>query len=179
GAHRYRALPVATQLPGQHGDERKQGQQDGGVRALAWSDHWRWVSSPRWARLSANVTSSDQRMTTHSRSCAGVAWSSVQKNASRRRWPSGAATSTSRLATGGNPGVYPRAGREKPQSFWRWPPDHVTSTVSQGVSLRSAQPCKLRGRWPLMGLGPRLPLGCGPGGGYSAASQRRRETMGT
>src|SRR6516162_7548631 len=56
----------------------------GVVRAIAWSDHWRWVSRPRWARLSSNVTSSDQRMTTHSRICSGVAWGSVQKNASMR-----------------------------------------------------------------------------------------------
>src|SRR5262249_16025994 len=134
------------------------------VRAIAWSDHWRWVSSPRWARLSSDVTSSDQRMTTHSRICSGVACRSVQKNASMRRWPSGSVTSTYRIATEGNPGVYHRAVREKTHSFLRWPPYHVTSTVSQGVSLRPAQSCKLRWRLPLVGLGPRLLLGCGPGG---------------
>jgi hypothetical protein len=31
-------------------------------------------------------------------------------------------------------------------------------------SERSAQFCKLRWRWPVVGLGPRLPGGCGPGG---------------
>src|SRR4029434_10950128 len=136
----------------------------GVVRAIAWSDHWRWVSSPRWARLSSNVTSRDQRMTTHSRICSGVACRSVQENASTRNWPSGADTSTYQRATGGSPGVYHRTVREKTRSFLRWPQYQVTSTVSQGVSLRLAQPCKLRWRLPLMGLGPRLPWGCGPGG---------------
>ena len=33
----------------------------GVVRAMARSDHCRWVSTPRWARVSWNVTSSCQR----------------------------------------------------------------------------------------------------------------------
>ena len=117
GGNRHRALPVAAQLQGQHGDERTPGQQDGGGRAIAWSDHWRWVARPSWARLSSNVTASDPRMTTHARLCAGVACRSVQKTASMRSWPSGSATNPERRSPGDNPGGYHRAVREKPHSF--------------------------------------------------------------
>ena len=68
------------------------------------------------------------------------------------------------MATGGNRGVYHRAVREKTQSGLRWPPYQSPSTVSQGVSERSAQLYKLRWRFPLVGLGPRLPLRWGAGG---------------
>ena len=37
----------------------------GVVRAIARSDHWRWVSRPRWARASWKVTSNCQRNTNH------------------------------------------------------------------------------------------------------------------
>ncbi len=33
----------------------------GVVRAMAAADHWRWVSTPRWARTSWKVTSTCQR----------------------------------------------------------------------------------------------------------------------
>ena len=39
----------------------------GVVRAMARSDHWRCVSTPRWVRTSWKVTSSCQRSTNHSR----------------------------------------------------------------------------------------------------------------
>ena len=88
------------------------------VRGMAWSDQCRWVATPRWARASSPVTSTDQRMTTPCRSCLGLAARSVQKHASMRRVPSGPATSTSRRATGGHPGASHSAGREKrPQGF--------------------------------------------------------------
>ena len=35
----------------------------GVVRAMARSDHWRWVSTPRWSRTSRKVTSTCQRWT--------------------------------------------------------------------------------------------------------------------
>src|SRR6266511_2851998 len=129
----------------------------GVVRAIAWSDHWRWVSSPRWARLSSKVTSTDQRLTPHSRIGLEVAWRSVQQKASMRSSPSGSQTSTKRISTGGKPGVYHRAVCEKTHSVLRWPPYQFTSTSSQGVSERLAQPSKWRWRFPLVGLGPRLP----------------------
>ena len=90
--------------------------------AIAWSDHWRWVSSPRWARTSSKVISTAQRTTTHSRLGTGVTWRSVQKKASSRSFPAGLPTSTERMATGGKPGVYHSAVREKPHSCCRCPP---------------------------------------------------------
>ena len=42
------------------------------MRAMARSDHWRWVSTPRWVRTSWKVTSSCQRSTNHSRTWVGV-----------------------------------------------------------------------------------------------------------
>src|SRR5208337_3189805 len=37
----------------------------GVVRAMARSDHWRWVSTPRCSRVSSKVVSMDQRWTYH------------------------------------------------------------------------------------------------------------------
>src|SRR5262249_40030941 len=50
----------------------------GVVRAIACADHGRWVSTPRWARASSKVTSTDARLTTHAKIGSGVAWRSVQ-----------------------------------------------------------------------------------------------------
>jgi hypothetical protein len=61
--------------------------------------------------------------------------------------------------------------REKTHSCFRFPPYQSTSTVSQGVSERSAQPCKLRWRCPLVGFGPRL-----SGGGAPADDTARHPT---
>jgi hypothetical protein len=49
--------------------------------------------------------------------------------------------------------------REKTQSCLSWRPYHSTSTVSQGVSERSAHPYRRHWRFPLVGLGPRVPGG--------------------
>ena len=54
----------------------------GVVRAMARSDHWRCVSTPRWVRTSWKVTSSCQRSTNHSRIWVGSAAGSVQKGLS-------------------------------------------------------------------------------------------------
>ena len=43
----------------------------GVVRAIAWSDHWRWVSTPRWSRTSRKVTSTCQRWTNQRTICSG------------------------------------------------------------------------------------------------------------
>src|SRR5262249_14114427 len=117
-----------------------------------------------WARASSQVTSTDQRMTTHAKICPGVACRSVPKNASIRSFLSGSHTMTKRIATGGNLGVYHKAVREKTQSVLSWPPYQATSTVSQGVSRRSAHACRRSCRGPFVGLGPCLPGGRGPGG---------------
>ena len=44
----------------------------GVVRAMAWSDHCRWVSTPRCKRASSNWTSSCQRSTNESRIWVGA-----------------------------------------------------------------------------------------------------------
>ncbi len=51
------------------------------MRAMARSDHWRWVSTPRWVRTSGKVTSSCPRRTNHSRICCGSAAGSVPSKA--------------------------------------------------------------------------------------------------
>src|SRR4051795_3165776 len=43
----------------------------GVVRATARSDHWRWVSTPRWSRTSRKVTSTCQRWTNQRTICSG------------------------------------------------------------------------------------------------------------
>ena len=74
----------------------------GVVRAMARSDHWRWVSTPRWVRASWKVTSSCQRSTNHSRI-------SVQRRdwGSKAHW--GSRISTQRMMTGGLPERYQTA----------------------------------------------------------------------
>ena len=64
------------------------------VRRIAWSDHCRWVSTPRWARQSWKVTLTCQRLTNHPRMSMGSAVMSVQKNAWGSRSPAGSRTST-------------------------------------------------------------------------------------
>src|SRR5512135_534063 len=49
----------------------------------------------------------------------------------------------------------------------------------RGVSLRFAHSVRRRCRGPFLGLGPRLPGGCGPGGWYNAASSRNRQIIAT
>ena len=85
----------------------------GVMRVMVWSDHYRWVSRPRCARASSNVTSTDQRMMTQCRICAGAACRSLQKNASICSLPSGSPINTQRNSTGGRPSMYHRAMREK------------------------------------------------------------------
>jgi len=51
----------------------------GVVRSIARSDHWRWVSKPSCARISANRTSMFQRFTNQPMICSAVAVGSEQK----------------------------------------------------------------------------------------------------
>ncbi len=151
------------QPQGQQGDEGEQGQQDRGgagdrqVRPLAL--HFQ----PQMGSASSKVTSTDQRMMTQCRICCGVAWRSIQKNASMRSLPSGSHTSTERISTGGKPGVHHSAVCEKTHRVLHCPLYQCPATVSQVVSLRLAQACKLHWRFPFKGLGPRLPGGRGHG----------------
>ena len=68
---------ILVQLQCQQGDDREQGQQNGVVRAIAWSDLGRCGSKSKWTGASSNVTSTDQRLTTHAKICSGMAWRSV------------------------------------------------------------------------------------------------------
>ncbi len=53
----------------------------GVVRRVARSDHWRLVSTPRWARASWKVTSTCQRGTNHSTICCAYRAGSVLSRA--------------------------------------------------------------------------------------------------
>ncbi len=64
------------------------------VRSIALSDHWRWVSTPRWARTSENVTSTCQRRTKIAMISSGASVVSVLKKACGARLPAGSRTST-------------------------------------------------------------------------------------
>ena len=62
------------------------------MRAIAGSDHCRWVSTPRWRRTSAKVTSIDQRRTNQRRMSSGSASRSVQRKACGSSSPAGSRT---------------------------------------------------------------------------------------
>ena len=64
----------------------------GVVRRMARSDHWRWVSTPRWARTSWKVVSTRQRETNQPRIVAAVASRSVLRNADGSCSPDGSRT---------------------------------------------------------------------------------------
>src|SRR5258708_25034562 len=67
---------------------------------MARSDHWRWVSIPKWARLSAKVASKLQRfMKSRTISSAACAWS-VENTALGGRFPAGSRVSTQRYQHG-------------------------------------------------------------------------------
>ena len=136
----------------------------GVVRAMAWSDHCRWVSTPRCARASSHVTSTDQRLTTHARMCAGVACRSVQQKAASRSVPSGSPTSTERMSTGRKPRLYRngRVGKAPQLLTLAAVPDHFA--VFPGGIRAFSPACQRRWRVPCTGLGPRLPGGWRPGG---------------
>ena len=59
----------------------------GAARATAASDLWHWVSTPRFRRATANVTSTDQRRTNQPRTSAGSAPTFVQRGYLRQEDP--------------------------------------------------------------------------------------------
>src|ERR1019366_3127113 len=81
----------------------------GVVLRMARSDHWRWVSTPRWARVSSKVTSTCQRLMNQSRICLGSASRSVQRNACGWNLCLESRTRTHRMGTGGRPPWYQMA----------------------------------------------------------------------
>ena len=75
----------------------------GVVRAMARSDHWRWVSTPRWSRTSRKVTSTCQRWTNQRTICSGSRAGSVQSRACGSKRCRGSRSSTQRIGTTGEP----------------------------------------------------------------------------
>src|SRR3712207_571446 len=63
---------------------------------MAWSDHWRWVSNPRWRRVSWKVTSTAQRIAYQVKICAADRWGSEQTKARVSARPAGSRVSTQR-----------------------------------------------------------------------------------
>ena len=61
--------------------QAKRPKSTGVVRAMARSDHWRWVSTPRCARASWKVTSSCQRRTNQAMIWVGATAGSVHNKA--------------------------------------------------------------------------------------------------
>ena len=57
-----RTRPRAARSLAQSVTRENKASRQGVVRAMARSDHWRCVSTPRWRRTSANVTSTDQQL---------------------------------------------------------------------------------------------------------------------
>src|SRR5215468_10599976 len=78
-------------------------------RKIALSDHWRWVSTPKCARTSSNVTSTCQRRTNHARMSCGRASRSVARNACGSSSPLGSRTRSQRIGTGATPPRYQSA----------------------------------------------------------------------
>ncbi len=73
-----------------------------GLLAIALSDHWRWVSTPKCARASSKATSMFQRRTNHCTICSGDSCKSVLRNASASfLW--GSNTKTQRIGNGFSP----------------------------------------------------------------------------
>src|SRR5512134_1305221 len=84
--------------------DRHQGEQPEQRRGGACDrQHWRWVSTPRWARTSWNVVSTRQRETNQPRISAEVVSRSVARNACGRSFPAGSRVSTQRIGAGGRP----------------------------------------------------------------------------
>ena len=87
------------------------------VRAIALSDHWRWVSTPRWSRASRKVTSTCQRWTNQRTICKGscaAAWPPL-KLKSGQRLTAGGVAKQKLLGSDKNPG----GGRVV--TYNRWP----------------------------------------------------------
>src|SRR3954469_24208560 len=114
---------------------------------MARSDPWRWVSTPRWARHSAKVTSTCQRRTNQARISPGSSSGSRLKKACGSRSPVGSRTRTQRSGTGGEPLRYQTATSEARATVRVWLPyQPVSVTVRQAVAA-SASRCLSLGRW--------------------------------
>ena len=96
----YHPLEIDGQLchPGE------QAQQNGCViLAIALSDRWCWVSTPKWVRTSWKVTSTCQQRTNHCKICKGSAEGSVHNRALVSNFPLGPRIDTQRRGMAGIP----------------------------------------------------------------------------
>src|SRR3954452_8054304 len=147
----------------------------GVVRRMARSDHWRWVSTPRWARHSAKVTSTCQRRTKQVRISTGSSSGSVLKKACGSCSPLGSRTRTQRSGTGGEPARYQTATSEAMATVRvRLPYQPVSVTVRQTVAASASRFFSLGRRRPFTGRRPRFRGRHGGTGANRLASRRRR-----
>ena len=131
------------------------------VRAMARSDHWRWVSMPRWVRGSwkilpctgYGVTSNCQRNTNHSRIWVGFADGSVRRRAWGSKAPSGSLTSTQRTVTAGLLQRYQTAVWEVSSTVRVVPSYQDTAATVHGTSAWSMRVFSEGLCWPLGGVG--------------------------
>src|SRR3954463_2825881 len=164
----------------------------GVVRAMARSDHWRWVSTPRWSRTSRKVTSTCQRWTNQVRICNGSRVRSVQSRACGSKRPWGSRRSTQRIGTVGRPAWCQTAGggriRHGP------PPPAIPTRHRDALPLRSRVDQRRGEARQALALGPGPPARPGLAGrgwfvegsieaqardtGYAVAGQRRQEFQG-
>src|SRR3954468_4157665 len=146
----------------------------GVVRAMARSDHWRWVSTPRWSRTSRKVTSTCQRWTNQVRICNGSRVRAVQRRAWGSKRPWGSRRSTQRIGTVGRP-AWCQTAVEEWISTVRSPPPYQLGTVMRchcvAVSISAAE--RLGRRWPLARGRPRVPGLRGGAGSERGASGGR------
>src|SRR3954464_4644467 len=164
----------------------------GVVRAIALSDHWRWVSTPRWSRTSRKVTSTCQRWTNQVRICNGSRVRSVQRRACGSKRPWGSRRSTQRIGTVGRP-AWCQTAVEEWISTVRSPPPYQLGTVMRchrrrRVDQRRGEVCQALA----LGPGPPARPGLARRGwfvkgsieaqacdtGYAVAGQRRQEFQG-
>src|SRR5258708_17777335 len=76
---------------------------------MARSDHWRWVSIPRWARLSSKVVSRLELFIKVRTIGGAICVGSVEKSAFGGRFPWGSRVRTQRMGSGAKPERYHKA----------------------------------------------------------------------
>src|SRR5664279_4123085 len=150
----------------------------GVVRRIALSDHWRWVSMPRWARVSSKVTSTCQRLTNQARISRGRALRSVARKAWGLNSPVGSRTRSQRIGTGATPPRYHNAAPlEISTRRLVWPYQRLTQWRCQ-ETLRSSRTVEsFFRRLPLVGGRPRPLRFCGGKPNRFASSRKRGTTQ--
>src|SRR3954447_10406845 len=149
----------------------------GVARAIARSDHWRWVSTPRWSRTSRKVTSTRRRRTNQRTTCSGSRAGSVRSRAWGSKRPRGSRSSTQRIGTTGEPAWRHTAVPEQTSTTRSPSPYRPGTAISAQRVPASARTAERFGRRaPLVRGRPTVPGRRGGAGSYRAASSRRRVT---